>query len=245
MQKYFVDTEHLKLVEKNIQDYNIQFFEIPDEMLVKFGCSPDSIPGAIDLNKFIACFPKLGVKQGYVLDYILDYYICGSRLYVYARKKDELPILTTNQYKERFQSSYLREDKFMWTKPFIDFLEIDKSLEGLFDLALFLRILQTVYLVDHGCYNFRRFIYTKSAVESIIATMKDPMGFPYYDEILPIKTMDIRPYFVNKSGDTVLHLFSESAWDGISLEQILFKDKSYPFIFKSETVLEHSCHILF
>lgn len=239
-----IDNKHLNLVSHNISSYNIQDAKIPNKMLIEFGCSPHGIKNAIDLNIFLKCFPKLTMKKGYVLDYVYDYHISHGDILVYARPTDSFPLLTAKQFYDTFPYCDIGNKNLLWTNTFVNQMIIDDSPEGLFDLALFICMLQTVYLYDHGCYCFKNFLYTNDIINKLRQSNRDPMGVEYHGELEKLDNFNTHPYFEHDKEKNRICFLSESAWNGISLETITFINNK-PTSRSSRTLIEHNCQILF
>lgn len=228
--KVLISPEHLQQVAQNILQYNIQEFELPDEMCEPFGISPHGIDNAIDLNRFLSCFPKLRLANGMILDYIYDCRPSYGDVLVYAREVADVPIFSTEQFTRAF-SDFNKDDlsDFKWINPFIDSIIWEKSPEGFFDISLFLCYLKTIYLYDHGNYSYKQFLYTRRQIinwyilNNIV--LNDIDTDVYYETSLP------------KSNCCMVSFLSESMYQGTQREQIIFVD-DMPKFRKSETIIE-------
>lgn len=226
VKKVYVKFQHLKTVSDNISMYDIQSFDIPKELETAFGCCPHGIDGAIDFNIFLKCFPCLKMKSGYVLDYVFDLKPFVSKIYLYARKKEDLPLLTTKQYLARY-----KENNY----DFIDKMEIPFTAEGLFDLALFIMMIQTVYLWDHGNYNYKTFLYTPK--KTVLFRNAE-----YYQDLLKIYQS---PYCVFDEDKYSIGMLTQSEWGGVFLTTVSFDKDMKNITFEEENLIEYDCGILF
>lgn len=226
MKKVNVKPQHLKTVSDNISMYDIQSFDIPKELETAFGCCPHGIDGAIDFNRFLECFPCLKMKPGYVLDYIFDLKPWESKIYLYARKKENVPFLTTKQY-----LSHYKEDNY----DFIDKMDVSFTAEGLFDLTLFIMMIRTVYLWDHGNYNYKTFLYTP---EKTVLFRKAE----YYQDLLKIYQL---PYYVFDKDKYSIAMLTQSEWGGVFLTTVSFDKNLKDIAIEEKNLIEYDCGILF
>ena len=205
--KTTIDKRFLNALEKKIDDYNIVFFSIPEMLnplskpamraiMQKINKGEDipaslesaahsddhhSCENAVDLNEFLKCFTHLHLDDGYVLDYVYT-----KRPLVYCRKPTEEPLVTNEQFKNRFKFDtdvFIRDPEnyegvdsypeFTYQNAFIEHLHVDDSPEGLFELALFLHSIKTFYMYDHLIYERVNYIYTKSCFDTFFRAAKE------------------------------------------------------------------------
>jgi len=226
MKQQNINRKHLETVSDNISKYNIQSFDIPEELETDFGCCPHGIDGAIDFNIFLKCFPSLKMKKGYVLDYVFDLKPWESKIYLYARKEEELPFLTTKQYLSKYE-----EDNY----KFIEKMDIPLTPEGLFDLALFIMMIKTVYLWDHGNYNYRTFIYTPLKVKIF-------QNAEYYQELLEVYKS---PYFSSNDDSYAINMITQSEWGGVYMTTVSFGKNLQQIEITDKNLIQYDCGILF
>ena len=226
MKKINIKEKHLKTVSDNISMYDIQSFGIPKDLETAFGCCPHGIDDAIDFNRFLECFPCLKMKPGYVLDYIFDLKPWESKIYLYAREKSALPFLTTKQFLSKYA-----EDSI----DFLSKMDVSFTPEGMFDLALFCMMIRTVYLWDHGNYNYKTFLYTPE--KTILFRNAE-----YYQDLLRIYQS---PYCVFDNDKYNVSMLTQSEWGGVYLSTVSFDKDLKTINIEEENLIEYDCGILF
>lgn len=243
--KTFIDEEHINTIYKNIAEYNIRDFDIPSNL--PHGYHIQNTPGLVDLNRFIRCFPKIHLKPGYTLDYILDWYGRGAIISIYARKETEQSFQTPEELykyfdiKEQYPQDVFATPKsfFDWTNTFINQIHVEKSPEGLFDLALFLRTIKTIYLYDHDVYLSRKFIYTDNAIQEYKLDKLNPFQADYKKLSKQIDKINTRPYYKNNK----ICLVSETFDSALVKENISFY-KYKPKRIKISTLISPVHHFI-
>lgn len=284
--KTTIDKRFLNALEKKIDDYNIVFFSIPEMLnplskpamraiMQKINKGEDipaslesaahsddhhSCENAVDLNEFLKCFTHLHLDDGYVLDYVYT-----KRPLVYCRKPTEEPLVTNEQFKNRFKFDtdvFIRDPEnyegvdsypeFTYQNAFIEHLHVDDSPEGLFELALFLHSIKTFYMYDHLIYERVNYIYTKSCFDTFFrAAKEDSLSYPVRwsysaDSLVAINKLNYAANLTTfDDGTKEVAIMTENPWHGLCWLITTFDKNNVAFKSRFETVIKSECHTLF
>ena len=205
--------------------------KIPDEFLKNSTANPHDVI-AFDLNKFLAIFDRIRIRNNYVLDYVYNFdghY--GGEPIVYTREKNSPPIASPDEYYDTFSLPRPEmllgdEPNYENSIPYLSHLEFENTPIGYFEFAIFCMTVRRFYLYWHSNYNDRKYILTKVGLNHFV---ENKIGGISLDEIEFLKSAHTAPRLeiTNKSAKVSILSFEENI--GYSFLYVYLK---YPNIFK-------------
>lgn len=216
--------------------------EFPDYLADGEARRPDQ---EFDVNDTFSVLSRLSVEPGYVLDYAYYSEFLGGQPVFYARPIDQAPYLT---YAELVTAT---NTAAVSSRPgsYFDYLRVDGTAEGFFELALFHLMGSQFYLSWHANYNDATAICDRSGLEAIISALeKTEFGQPITAaQARQARDLDLEPV-VELGEDTVtVKLVFFTRWGGFLRKTFTFQRLSpHTLIDSGETELvPYDCGVMF
>lgn len=198
-----------------------------------------------DVNDTFSVLSRLSVEPGYVLDYAYYSEFLGGQPVLYARPVDQAPYLT---YAELVTAT---NTAAVSSRPgsYLDYLRVDGTAEGFFELALFHLMGNQFYLSWHANYNDAAAICDRSGLEAIISALeKTEFGQPITAaQARQARALDLEPV-VEFGDDTVtVKLVFFTRWGGFLHKTFTFQRRPpHTLIDSGETELvPYECGVMF
>lgn len=196
-----------------------------------------------DVNDTFSVLSRLSVEPGYVLDYAYYSEFLGGQPVLYARPVDQAPYLTYAELVTATNSAAAKPGSYR------DYLRVDGTAEGFFELALFHLMGGQFYLSWHANYNDAAAICDRSGLEAIISSLdKTEFGQPITAaQAKQARALDLEPV-VEFGDDTVTVKFVFfTKWGGFLLKTFTFqRQPPHTLVDSSETELvPYDCGVMF
>jgi len=137
--------------------------EIPDHLL-----QPEGAPqaGNFDPNRYFDIFEHIHMEPGYMLDYVYFKTLMGAEPILYARKIDDAPFVSPNEFYDGTGSNGEKD-------LYLEHVYTDGSAQGFLEYVILAIHAEQFYLYWHAHYNDLQVVCTTDAVNELIDEVSD------------------------------------------------------------------------
>ncbi|HZU86218.1 MAG TPA: hypothetical protein VFF78_01970 [Anaerolineaceae bacterium] len=193
-----------------------------------------------DINQYFKSLPRLAMREGYVLDYIIHQDGMGSYPVLYVRGVDQTP------YTSEAAFTQAQSEGKLLPGDVLEYVEVEDSATGYLDYAVFLLLRGQFYLGWHANYFDTTVVATPEQLESLLAATGFGMEIPkeIADEA---RKLDLTPVVTMGEKEVTVSLVLFTKWGGFYRQTFKFNRTSPHTILDSqqETLVEYECGIMF
>lgn len=226
----------------------------PPDNLAKVGGTKTG--GEFDVNAVFSVLNHLSMEEGYVMDYVYDFFQSGGSPLLYVRPASAAPYKTYDDFASAADKFTRPENdkSLVWmvmgeqTGVFGNKIKIDSTKEGYFEYTALQILGAQFYLWWHANYNDTRIVCQPQEVESVLTGIVNS-GLKQVDDGFKrdARRLNLEPS-IEISGDLVtVKLVAFSKWGGFSqLSYMMYKNYPHSVIgFEDKTLLEYNCGMMF
>ena len=198
-----------------------------------------------DVNETFSVLSHLSMEPGYALDYVYYSEFVGGLPVLYARPVDRAPYLT---YAELITATNTAASS---PPPanYREYVRVDGTAEGFFELALFHLMGNQFYLSWHAGYNDATAICDRSGLEAIVSALeKSKFGQPITaKQARQARALDLEPVVEFEDDTVTVKFVSFTRWGGFLQNTFTFRRESpHALIASDETELvPYECGVVF
>lgn len=197
----------------------------------------------VDLNNIFNCFAGLKLKEDHEIRYIAmaDEITPAIIPFIVPKDTDEKAI------------DYMQIESSSWIDEFSKYVEVADTPEGYFDLALFIALVNNLYLYGHANYDHLNLLYTEEKIKHFARNIndnKEVVGESYTEkDINKLLETDYRPYVTyTRNGLVTVHILAENPWKGVFWVATNLKKQGTAVtcenIISDKRVIKYNCGIM-
>ena len=132
-------------------------------------------------------------------------------------------------------------------------MDVADTPERYFDMALFIALVNNLYLYGHAHYDRLNLLYTEENIKNfarVAKSNKEFVGEPYTEkDISKLLETDYRPYVTYKhNGLVTVHMLAENPWKGVFWVATNLRKQGAAVtcenIISDKRIIKHNCGIL-
>lgn len=222
--------------------------EFPDHLIEG---EPYRKASDFDPNQYFQVLPHLSITPGYELDYLYYYDEMGGFPLLYARKSEDAPFQSFDEfltsYGETAAEETLYGKTFQHSKDYLNQIHLDGSPESYFEFSVLSSRGDQFYLYWHAATNDRTTLCDKSDLARVEANMANfDLEFSP-EEKSGIEQLDFTPSVLSSETTAAVRVVTFTKWGGF-IEYVYTMDKTDPaqtINSTTKTLLEYKCGIVF
>ena len=206
--------------------------------------------GDFDPNSYFKKLTHITIKEGYVLDYVYFSDELGGLPLVYARKVDDKPFQSYEEFLKSYDEEFSGERSYSGVPhsyDFLDVIQVDKTPESYFEFVTLALLGNQYYLHWHGLYHDTLILCDPSDLEVSIKSL-DMFEIKMPEDIISrAKEIDITPTIKIEEKTVTIRLVTFSKWGGFS-ENLYTLEKDNPQNMvdsKFNRLVEYDCGVAF
>jgi hypothetical protein len=193
-----------------------------------------------DINQYFKVLPRLSMRSGYLLDYVIHQDGMGSYPVLYVRAVDQTP------YADEAAYIQAQSEGKLLPGDVLDYIEVEDSAEGYLDYAIYTLLRGQFYLGWHAGYNDSTVVATPEQMESVLSSQGFGMTIPQ-NVAEAARKLDLTPVVTIGDKEVTVSLVLFTKWGGFYRQTFKFNRASPHTILDSqqETLVEYDCGIMF
>ena len=194
----------------------------------------------LDAGGYFKALPRLSMREGYILDYIIHQDGMGSYPIFYVRAADQPAFADEAAYAQAESEGKLLPGGVT------DYVEIEDTPQGYLDFTIFNLLSGQFYLGWHANYFDTTIVATPEQLEDLLASQGFGMEIPK-DIAEAARKLDLNPSVTMGEKDVTVSLVLFTKWGGFYRYTVKY-DRASPHKLldsNSETLVEYDCGIMF
>lgn len=202
--------------------------------------SMDQLCHDFEINQYFKSLPRLSMRQGYTLDYLIHQDGMGSYPILYVRPVDQLA------YPDEQAYAQAQSEGKLLPGDVLDYVVVEDSAAGYLDFAVLSLLRGQFYLGWHANYFDTTVVATSEQLENLLASTGFGMEIPK-EVAEAARKLDLNPLVTMTDKEVTVSLVIFTKWGGFYRQTFKFNRANPHTVIDSqqEMLVEYDCGIMF